>query len=81
MTSTVSAILGENSEFEGYPASAAKDPQWSYDIAMGLGRRFIPGEKAESSVVGAVSGTRTHTPFREGDFKSPVSALSPPRPK
>ena len=49
MTSVISAILGENSAFEGYPASAAKDPQWSLDIARTLGRRFIPGEKAIAS--------------------------------
>ena len=28
---------------------------------------------------GAVGGARTHTPSREGDFKSPVSAISPRR--
>lgn len=30
-------------------------------------------------MTGAAGGTRTRTAFRPGDFKSPVSAISPPR--
>ena len=36
-------------------------------------------ESGKTFRIGAAGGTRTRTAFRPGDFKSPVSAISPPR--
>ena len=46
-----------------------------YPVWKSIGRR----ESGERFRIGAAGGTRTRTAFRPGDFKSPVSAISPPR--
>lgn len=46
-----------------------------YPVWKSIGRR----ESGETFRIGAAGGTRTRTAFRPGDFKSPVSAISPPR--